>query len=271
VHRLSIDIAMGAAAMLFGLSQALMLPIPLYFYLLLVNGTFIIYWIDHIQDSTQALLVQPGARHAIFKEKRSVFVGLILLLTLVNALIAWLFLSVKIILAGTLLLLALLAYLRFHRKLKRVFILEKELLIALLYTISTGLPTWIYFQSNFVLDWLVFVLLLLSVFLTALQNLFSVARIEKEQDSQFKIRNISQIFGSARLQSLQEMMLLLQGVTLIFLLLLFPQIALLRFAVSLLLLAFIQYILPYFFTSANNPYYRWLGDGSFVLLFLCGI
>jgi hypothetical protein len=198
-------------------------------------------------------------------------VGFILLLTLVNALIAWLFLSVKIILAGTLLLLALLAYLRFHRKLKRVFILEKELLIALLYTISAGLPTWIYFQSNFVLDWLVFVLLLLSVFLTALQNLFSVARIEKEQDSQFKIRNISQIFGSARLQSLQEMMLLLQGVTLIFLLLLFPQIALLRFAVSLLLLAFIQYILPYFFTSANNPYYRWLGDGSFVLLFLCGI
>lgn len=257
--------------MLFGLSQALMLPIPLYFYLLLINGTFIVYWIDHIQDSAQALLVQPGARHAIFKEKRSVFVGLILLLTLVNAGVAWLFLSVKIILAGTFLLLALLAYLRFHRKLKRVFILEKELLIALLYTLSTALPTWIYFQSNFVLDWLVFVLLLLSVFLTTLQNLFSFARIEKEQDSQFKIRNISHIFGSDRLQSLQEMMLLLQGVTLLFLLLLFPQIALLRFVILLLLVSFIQYILPYFFYNAHSPYYRWLGDGAFVLLFLCAL
>lgn len=271
IHRYSIDIALGAAAVLFGLNLALSLQIPLYYYVLLVNGTFIVYWIDHIQDSSKALLSQAGARHAVFKEQRVLFVLLIALLFCINGFIALAYLPTNALFYGALLFLAMLGYLRFHRVLKRVFILEKEILISSLYTLSVSFAPWLYFSSDFVLDWLVFVLCLLSIFLTTLQNLFSIARIEKEQDQRAQIRNICQQFGSARLKNLQELMLLLQVVTATMLLLLFPELYLFRFLGLLLLVSGVQYALPLLFREPQNILYRCLGDGAYALLFLCGL
>lgn len=271
IHRYSIDIALGAAAILYGLNLALSLHIPWYYYLLLVNGTFIVYWIDHIQDSSKALLSQVGARHAVFKEQRTLFIILIAFLFSINAFIAFTYLPLKAIVFGGILVLALLGYLKFHRVLKRVFILEKELLISLLYTCSVGFAPVLFFRSHYALDWVVFILCMLSIFLTALQNLFSIARIEKEQDQQAQIRNICHQFGSDRLKGLQEMMLLLQLVTAIMLLLLFPQLYLFRFLGLLLLVSVVQFALPLLFAEPKNIAYRCLGDGAYALLFLCGL
>jgi len=269
VHRLSIDIALGATAVLFGLSQALLLPIPWYFYVLLFNGTFIVYWIDHIQDSAKSLLVQPGARHAIFKEQRSLFVFLILIIFAVNAALSYLYLEITIILWAMALVLSLLAYLRFHRSLKRIFILEKEILIGLLYTLSTGFTPLVYFKSAYLLDWVVLSLLLLGVFLCTLQNLFSIARIEQELDSLSHTKNICHRFGSSRLKNLQDLMLLLQLACLALLYLLFSYPHLMQFCLILLLVSVIQYALPFWFKQSQTMAYRWIGDGAYLLLFLC--
>ena len=271
IHRLSIDIALGAAAVLLGLSSALLLAIPWYYYVLLINGTFIIYWIDHIQDSQKALLVQAGARHAIFKKYRWVFMLGIALLAVCNALLVYLFLPIPAVLLGMLLLAILLAYLRFHRQLKRVFVLEKEVLIAILYTLSTGFAALVLFASPYATDWLVLACLLFSIFCSCLQNLFSSARIEAYADAQAGIRNISHLFGSVRLKLLQELFLCLQALLVFTFFILFQQPALLRFSSLLLLIAAGNYALPYFYSDTQDPSYRWIGDGVFLLLFLCAL
>ena len=271
IHQLSIDVALGAAAVLFGLSTALRIHIPWYFYVLLINGTFLIYWVDHIQDSKQTVLVQAGSRHAIFKVYRRVFFIAIACLVLGNALLVYLFLSIQNILLGSVLLLVLLAYLRFHRTLKRIIALEKEILIAFLYTCCTGFAACIVFTSSFVSDWLVFAFLLLSVFCSCIQNVFSTARIESQQDAQWGIRNISHLLGATRIKVLQELLLCLQALICITFLVLFPHLSLLVFSLLLLMVATINYALPYFYVQAIHPSYRWLGDGAFLLLFLCGL
>lgn len=262
---------MGALAVLLGLSAALQLVIPWYYYVLLVNGTFMVYWIDHIQDAQKALLVQAGARHAIFKKYRWVFMVGIALLVVCNALLVYIFLPLPALISGMLLLLILLAYLQFHRQLKRVFFLEKEVLIAILYTFSTGFSPLVLFTSPFATDWLVFAFLLFSVFCSCLQNLFSGARIEAYADAQAGIRNISHLFGKVRLKVLQELFLGLQALLFLTFLLLFQQPSLLTCSGLLLVIAVVNYALPYWYSDTQNPSYRWLGDGAFLLLFLCAL
>lgn len=265
--------------MLFGLSQALLVSIPFFYYLLLFLGTLAIYWIDHIQDSKNALLVEPGARHAIFKERRIWFMLGVILLFILNGYLALTYLPFKEILYGLILFVALLGYLRFHRQLKRILLYEKEILISLLYTLSIAFAPWFLLRFEDVFGVMIFGFLFLSIFCTALQNLFSVARIEQGRDGAIGIRNITHLYGEAKIHRIQVYLLLLQLVSLAFIYLLkaiaWPVTAdiiggdygrpYFSFEVNLFLVGLIQFLLPYIYKNPKDEWYRIVGDGAFGL------
>jgi hypothetical protein len=235
-----------------------------------------VYYTDHIQDSEIALLVQPGKRHKLFKQYKTLFILLVVLMVLTCAIVAFKYLPVLQLMGGLVLCSAMFVYLWFHRQFKRKVILEKEILIALLYTLSVfyfPFSTAVMKVSSLSLlfrpDQVVFFLLvILIVFLTALQNLFSVAVIEKDLDEEGKIRSIAALFGSDRLRHLQLLLLLLQGVSSLLLLFLTNALHLTSFLNVMACIASINYVLPLVFVEPKNSYYRILGDACFLLAFM---
>ncbi|MCF8254524.1 MAG: hypothetical protein K9J84_08095 [Bacteroidia bacterium] len=261
------DVALGTCAMLFAGAQVISTPIPWYFYLLLFQGTLVVYWFDHILDSRKPLLVQTGSRHSVFKEKRVLFYILISLLVLSNAFVALYFLSLLELVYGLILFFALLIYLFLHRKFIRIFILEKELLIAILYTSSLVFPLFAIVEpSLFSYNTLSIFLIGSMVFFAVLQNLFSIAKMESESDEEMEIRNITQSFGSYKLRQLQVAMLALQFFLGLVLWVIFPNTVTLKFVGISLLISFGQFFLPNAFQEANNDSYRIVGE----LLYLLG-
>ncbi len=279
LHTLSIDIAFGACALLYAIHQLLfdnLAPVLTYQYILLFLSTLCVYYIDHIQDSKIALLVQPGKRHNIFKQYKTFFVFLVGLMVLICVFISLKYLPILQIIGGLILCSGIFIYLLFHRKFKRKIILEKEILIAMLYTLSVfyfPFSTAIMKVSSLSLLFrpdqvMFFLLVILIVFLTALQNLLSFAVIEKDHDEEGNIRSIATLFGSDRLRHLQLLLLLLQGVSSLMFLLLTHAAHLTSFLFVIALIASINYLLPFIFAKPKNSYYRILGDGCFILAFL---
>jgi hypothetical protein len=262
-----LDVALGTCAMLFAGAQVISIPIPWYFYLLLFQGTLVVYWFDHVLDSRKPLLVQTGSRHAVFKEKRILFYFLISILVLSNAFLALYFLSLIELIYGLILFFALLIYLFLHRKFIRVFILEKELLIAILYTCSVVFPLFALLEPRLFSYYSFSILLIGSlVFFAVLQNLFSIAKMESESDEEMEIRNITQSFGSTKLRQLQGAMLALQFLLGLVLWVIFPTVITLKFVGISMLISIGQFFLPSAFQEANNDAYRIVGE----LLYLLG-
>lgn len=279
IHRLSFDVALGACAMMYLMLQfvtgvdsplSMLSPAMLPYTSMLFLGTLMVYWTDHIQDSEEPLLVQPGMRHMIFKTYRSLFLLLIALFFVTEAFLAFHFLNGPAMGMGAILCFLLFVYLSKHRGFKRKLLLEKEVLISSLYTISI-----IFIPIMFALHhahWLGMLLVLgflaLSLFFTVLQNLFSIALIEKENDARSNIRSIAAVFGSNRLRLLQAAMLLSQVILSAMVYLLSLQNKILQVSVCLLLISLINFALPYLFKNPQNNWYRILGDGVFLLGFL---
>jgi hypothetical protein len=267
LHQFSLDVALGTCALLFAGAQVISIPIPWYFYLLLFQGTLVVYWFDHVLDSRKPLLVQTGSRHAVFKEKRILFYFLISILVLSNAFLALYFLSLIELIYGLILFFALLIYLFLHRKFIRVFILEKELLIAILYTCSVVFPLFALLEPRlFSYDSFSILLIGSLVFFAVLQNLFSIAKMESESDEEMEIRNITQSFGSTKLRQLQGAMLALQFLLGLVLWVIFPTVITLKFVGISMLISIGQFFLPSAFQEANNDAYRIVGE----LLYLLG-
>ena len=98
-------------------------------------------------------------------------------------------------------------------------ILEKELWVGFLSTLSIlFVPLAICMPLN-IWQGLELLLLGLLVFLVCMQNLFSIARIEREEDEAMGARNGVLVFGELRMKGLQKLMLLLQVVSSLLLLL----------------------------------------------------
>jgi hypothetical protein len=178
--------------------------------LLLFIGTLVVYWTDHIQDSKNVQMVVSGERHALFFRHRSWFeLGLGVLILLASwvslTFLSWIQLGFGILLLGL-----HIGYLMFHRKFSRKLILEKELWVGLLYTLSILFVPLAVCMPLGIWQWFELLLLGLLVFLVCIQNLFSIARMEREADEAMGIRNGVIVFGELRMKGLQKLMLLLQ-------------------------------------------------------------
>jgi hypothetical protein len=187
--------------------------------LLLFIGTLVVYWTDHIQDSKNVQMVVSGERHALFFRHRRWFeLGLGVLILLASwvslSFLTWIQLGFGILLLGL-----HIGYLMFHRRFSRRLILEKELWVGLLYTMSILFVPLAVCMPLGMWQWFELILLGLLVFLVCMQNLFSIARMEREADEAMGIRNGVVVFGELRMKDLQKLMLLLQVVSSLLLLL----------------------------------------------------
>lgn len=239
------------------------------FYALLFFGTLLVYWIDHLQDSEEPLLVQPGSRHSVFKTHKRLFIALCAVLFILNASLAFLFLNIKEWVYGFCLILALGGYLLLHRNLKRIFILEKELLIASLYCLSILFAPIAQFEGSFISYSFMSLLVAGSLlFLAALQNLFSIARIESQLDRENNIRNITHSFGSARLYHLQIALLAFQFLLSLAFLIMCGEPTKYKIAGVFMGISLVEFCLPYLFEEPQTNSYRFIGEGVFLLGFL---
>ncbi len=243
--------------------------LPKHYYYLLFTGTLLIYWFDHLQDSQNPLLVQPGQRHAWFKTKQRAIKIAWTILFLAEAYLSIKCLNLHELLYGALLIMALFGYLFLHKKMKRIFILEKEILIAILYVASVLFAVYMqlilaYHSYTF----LAFFLLACTLFFTCLQNLFSIAIIESNADENAQIKNITHSFGSARLKRLQVAMLLLQVFLSLLIYFILPSPISRNACIILFSISAINFLLPFLFPEPKNEVYRLIGDGIFILAFL---
>lgn len=243
--------------------------LPKHYYYLLFMGTLLIYWFDHLQDSQNPLLVQPGQRHAWFKTKQQAIKACWTILFIAEAYLSIQCLNLHELLYGSILLLALFGYLFLHKKMKRIFILEKEILIAILYVAAVLFA--IYMQLILTYNsytFFAFFLLASILFFTCLQNLFSIAIIESNADENAQIKNITHSFGASRLQRLQAAMLLLQVFLSLLIYVIFPNPISQKACTMLFSISALNFLLPFLFPEPKNEVYRLIGDGIFILAFL---
>jgi hypothetical protein len=166
-------------------------------------------------------------------------------------------------------------------------ILEKELWVGFLYMLSILFVPLALCMPFTVWDYLAILLLGLLIFLVCMQNLFSIARMEREVDEAVGIRNGVAVFGEHRMQRLQKLMMLLQLVA--SLILLFSTLVanmveptnssltehagqsmrlMVRLLGAFMVVGLLNYLLPWLFGSdRKNSWYRIAGDGVFLLFF----
>jgi hypothetical protein len=232
-------------------------------------------------------MVVRDERHALFFRNRRWFeVGLGMMI-LAAAYIALTYLSWIQLGFGILLLALHAGYLLFHRKFSRKVILEKELWVGFLYTLSILFVPLAVCMPLSIWQALELLLLGLLVFLVCMQNLFSIARMEREVDEAMGARNGVLVFGELRMKGLQKLMLLLQVVA--SLILLFSTLVantletsnsalienegesmhlMMRLLAAFMLVGLVNYLLPWLFGSnRKNSWYRIVGDGVFLLFF----
>lgn len=253
-HVLSIDVALGACAMLHATSHALSQPVDIVWYALLFLGTLVVYWSDHLMDVKRQAFTGTGVRHAFFQKHNAIFKVAIIALILIAAVIAFAQLSIFTLTAGTLLFLLMQAYLYFHRKWKS----GKEIQIALLYAASIITPIILSNPQiiNATLSSFSY------LFLITLHNLLSLATLDSQSDLTSGTTNITHRFGVNTIRRFQLTLLLLQAISLFLL----PSMPF--FITFLLLLAAFQYALPYLAKYFGVETVRWMGEVVFLTGFL---
>lgn len=264
-HVLSLDVALGACAMLHATSRALNQPVNFVWYALLFLGTLVVYWSDHLLDVKRQAFTGTGVRHAFFQKHNTIFKAAIIALILTAAVIALTQLSIITLTAGTLLFLLMQGYLYFHRKWKT----GKEIQIALLYAASIITPV-ILSNPDIINAYnpLSFSPLLRSLsgveglFLLTLHNLLSLATLDSQTDLTSGIPNITHRFGVKKVRAVQLALLLLQSISLF----LIPNVP--PFFIALFALSILQYSLPFFASFTGVETVRWMGELVFLTGFL---
>ena len=212
LNQYSIDVATRPCCILFGMGIQLSIVIPLYYFALLFNSTLLVYWSDHLLDNKNIVLVQNSIRHTNIWKNKNILIGIGIGLFISNSWIAISYLKLTTLILGSVIVICMILYLFTHQKIRRVLILEKEILIAALYSISVCfVPFEILSRTtgseNLMLKCLLFCIL---IGCCALQNLLVVAVIEEESDKIAKAKNITHHFGKKQTVHLFLYLLLFQ-------------------------------------------------------------
>ncbi len=194
------------------MENLLSIKIPLYYYALLFNSTLLVYWSDHLLDNKNSVLVQNSIRHSTIFKNKSFFVSIGLILLLINSWISFIYLELTTLLMGSFLVICLILYLFTHQKIRSFLIFEKEILIAVLYSISVCfVPFEIIIRTpgsdHLILECIFFWLLLGCC---TLQNLLMIALVEAETDEIAGAKNITYRLGKKKMKRLILYFLYLQ-------------------------------------------------------------
>ncbi len=182
LNALSIDIAIVAAIGFISINKTFEISSRPEFIVLLLIGTFLVYWFDHFRD-IQIYGKNISRRHYfLFKIKTPIFFfsGLFVLtglLLVVN------YFNQKDFVFSSLLFIFMLIYLLLHQYLNKWILFKKEILISLLYSLSVcfqvfmDMPTHTFLIGSF-------------LFLTVFYGVISVSIFEYKFDLLHQIPNI---------------------------------------------------------------------------------
>lgn len=265
MHLLSLEIAFGACLLVKAFTRLIPIPISWYWFVLLFNGVLMVYWADHLADSRKPLLVQNSLRHAIFKRYRKPFLAGLTLLIAINASIALWQLSIWQLLAGMGICATLALYLLRHNRFPMALLFEKELWIAGLYAIAISLAPILSLGSLSLQVWPELLIITTLIGIAALQNVFSIALIEAQNDLAQGVRNMATRYPGYLIKDIQLMFMVLMAMLCIMLYLVAPLPNSIYIGVILSLLAALQILLPWYYKVTQDETYRYLGEWLFVL------
>ncbi len=254
--------------MSFAFSQLLPLSVPWFVYVLLANSTLMVYWADHLLDARNDKIVGISIRHQYFKKNATVIIVLILFLGIANALIAILYVNKVGLLFGAIACLSAFFYVLYHDRFPHILLFEKEVLIGIIYGFSIGLVPILTLGFYAFFFWTEILLISILITLSAMQNTFSIAKIECTKDLAASARNVASRYSGSMLNELQIMFFILQLMLSIVLVLVSPVNGSLAVGITLIANSILQSFLPVYANANQDESYRYLGEWLFIL---CGV
>ncbi len=255
LNNLSLDVVGGAIASSIFFSTVFQTPISILVLTLLGLSVWIIYTVDHLLDVKNSNPFIISDRH-IFHQRNSKSIKLGLATALILASFLVFQLPNTITYAGVVLATIIAAYIFFNKRLGA----SKELVAALFYCAGVCLPALVFVETQLPL---VYRLLIMQFFITALTNLILFALIERDEDKANRFKSI------ATLKSIKQVNFLLVLLFLVSIGLFLFQLKLSMQWMPSGILFFMNLVLCLLFTFRNalfvRTHYRLIGDGIFLM------
>lgn len=248
VQYLSLDITFGAVILLHFFSRNLNVNLSLYAYILLAGGVWIIYTVDHLQDSRTANN-SVRLRYEFHRKNKNILLFLVVLLALV-CFCCVLQIERDLMINGSILGFLSAVYLLIQKKLARIGF--KEVYVAIIYTGGILVAP---LTAHGAVVWEMVGLL----FFLALSNLILFSIFEKTEDTHDSFDSMATVFTQQTADRIVLICLSL-GMSTVFLMDI-SEITV-YFLLAYVIYAFI-FVSPKW--SQENFRYRVIGDGIFIL------
>ena len=258
---LSIDVAFGAAAGAFLVSQVLSIQLPFIIYFSLTMAVWLIYTIDHLMDAAKMQQKAITPRHVFHQKYYKELLWIWLVLFVITGFLSLAYLPTPTIKLGLVAAMLVVAHLVLVNLLgtKISILVQKELGVAITY--STGVVVGPLSMMNAIPHYLWWVLA--QLFLYAFINLLEFSYFEKEVDKQQGQTSIARSIGTQPLEIIIYCMLGVGLLINIYCLVYFPSMVVIQLVMSLmfgvLTLVFIKKS-----TFATHERYRTWGDAVFL-------
>jgi len=181
LHILSIDVVVGAISCTLMVTYLLNVNPGFVFWIVLPTTVWIVYTLDHLVDGIKLKYTAHTIRHLFHYHYRKILLAIVSLLIVANLLLSIFYLDVRIIYFGVILGLLTGTYLLivFSKGNRKTFLLQKELAVALIYTLGVwgGSLVLVDFQIG-ILE----LLLLASFFLLVLADILMFSIYEFDTD-----------------------------------------------------------------------------------------
>lgn len=263
IESLSLDVALAALCGLVFASEIVQQPMPWWWFLGLFSGVWLIYSLDHFADACFLPGRSRNPRHLFFlRNKKTLGITLVIVGSQTVILIV-VFASRRLFIAGfgLFLLSALHLILVSHTKFKNRWYVQKEVMVALIYTLGIWFGPIV--QKNQIPDWSVIIIMLVFA-LTAWQESALIALLEKNLDKKQQIRSVARDLG----EKMTLRLLLVNGLVLILVGLFMLVFRSSHYAAWLIIIVmnFVLLLLLYYRkTLYNNNYYHLVGELVFCL------
>ena len=207
IRLLSIDIVLGVLAGGIYASRLFRVDMPLIFWFLLLSTVWMIYIADHLADGMISSKNELMDRYDFYFRYRKLFIGLLILLILINGYLFVLYLDKQLKVFGLITCILVLIYFLAHYLLNnsRIYLMQKEVLIAVTYTYGIfGGPMWIASNIKF------FQLFTIAGYLCIIfTNVLICSVFNIKLDRQLKISSLATTKGTERTKQTARLTLLI--------------------------------------------------------------
>ncbi|MCF6242862.1 MAG: hypothetical protein L3J74_16160 [Bacteroidales bacterium] len=263
---LSLDIVLGALSG--GIMAQKIFNIPINYTGLIILGisVWIIYTADHLLDNMKSKNKTPAERRLFYRKYFKLLSIFEIFFVAIVIYMSFRFFEIKLIKAGFIIVLFIAVYflMLYLFNAKRVFLLQKELIVALIYTIGIFIAPFVktYPEIN-----ICQILIMLVFFLIVWADILLISIFEYDKDLKDNFTSLPIIIGVKNTANIMKILLYLAFVVLIVINLLFPfNIIYTASSTILLVIAIAQIIIYKHKTYFNQKdIYRFVTEAVFFL------